>query len=70
MEITCGKCHIKNKIDDVKCKNNGSSGHHTTSYTYSANFICWRCKRENNATIFTDELDDTGEVLDYHITYN
>lgn len=70
MKISCGKCDVKNNVDDVKCCSNGSSGSHTTSYTYSVNFICWRCKHENNVTIHTDEVDDTGEVLDFHTIYN
>lgn len=70
MEVTCGKCDAKNNIDDVECSNNGSSGSHTTSYTYSAYFTCWRCKHENDVTIHTDESVETDEVLSSNTTYN
>lgn len=72
MDIVCGKCDANNNVNDndVDCSSNGSSGSHTTSYTYSANFTCWRCKRENDVTIHTDEVDDTREVLSSHIMYN
>lgn len=70
MEIACGKCDVGNNVNNVKCRSNGSSGNHTTSYTYSAKFVCWRCKHENNVTIDTNEVDDTGEVLDSHTTYS
>lgn len=70
MKIECGKCEAENNVNDVECSSNGSSGTHTTSYTYSAFFICWRCKHENDVTIHTDEDSDTGEVLSSDTTYN
>lgn len=70
MEIACGKCDVINNVNDVGCSNNGSSGSHTTSFTYTARFTCWRCKHENDVTIHTDESTETDEVLSSHTTYN
>lgn len=70
MDIACGKCKANNTVNGVECSNGGSSGSHTTFFTYTANFTCWRCKHENDVTIHNDESTETDEVLSSRTTYN
>ncbi|OZS41836.1 hypothetical protein [Photobacterium sanguinicancri] len=51
----------------LDCESNGSSGNHTTSYTYTGVITCDNCQIEHEVTINTDEVDDTGEVIDINI---
>ncbi len=44
-------------------ESNGSSGNHTTSYTYTGEVKCPECECSQNVGYITDELDDTGEIL-------
>lgn len=66
MQITCGECGgmIGVNFDELDRDCNGSSGSHTTSFTYSGDIKCLGCGTDNYVTIETDELDDTDEMLD------
>ncbi len=69
MGILCEKCNASNNAD-IDCSYNGVVGSNLASYTYSANFTCWRCKHENDVTIDTIESEETDEVLNPQIRYN
>ncbi|CAA2950567.1 Uncharacterised protein [Enterobacter cloacae] len=44
-------------------ESNGTSGNHTTSYTYTGEVKCPECECSQDVEYITDELDDTGEIL-------
>lgn len=69
MECRNETCINELEIDlsSLDCESNGSSGTHTTSYTYTGLIICDDCQAEHDVIIHTDELDDTGEVLSIDI---
>jgi len=69
MECLNVECTHEPQIDlsSLDCESNGSSGNHTTSYTYTGFIVCDKCKTECEVTVITDELDDTGEVLSIEI---
>jgi len=50
-------------LNDLDRESNGSSGTHTTSYTYSGAVECPHCETYNELEFETDEVDDTGEIL-------
>jgi hypothetical protein len=54
---------IEVDLNLLECESNGSSGSHTTSYTYTGTVICPECEHDTEVTIDTDECDDTGEIL-------
>ncbi len=66
MECKNETCAQELDIDlrSLNCENNGKSGTHTTSYTYTGIVTCDNCQTEHEVTIHTDEVDDTGEVLE------
>ena len=63
--MECEKCGFELDIDlnSLEYENNGSSGNHTTSFTYYGTLSCSNCSYDNEVTIDTDECDDTGEIL-------
>ncbi|EMJ7519433.1 hypothetical protein QPK77_08125 [Providencia rettgeri] len=61
-EPECG-CEIDVDLKTLECESNGSSGSHTTSYTYTGTVICPECEYENEVEFITEELDDTREIL-------
>lgn len=65
--IDCGNddcgCEIDVELSTLNSENNGSSGTHTTWYTYTGSVTCPECEYENEVTFTVDVLDDTGEVL-------
>lgn len=65
MECQNEECGEELNIDfsSLDCESNGSSGSHTTSYTYTGVVTCEACGEENEVTIDTDEVDDTDEIL-------
>ncbi len=68
MSIECNNenCGTEIEVDlnTLECTSNGSSGSHTTSYTYEGSVTCPECGTEHEVCIHTDEVDDTGEILD------
>lgn len=60
------ECGIEFEFDlnTLECESNGSSGTHTTSYTYSGEVTCPECGSSKEVSVDTDELDDTGEIVD------
>ncbi len=69
MECRNETCLNELEIDlsALNCVSNGSSGTHTTSYTYTGLVICGDCQTKHDVIINTDQLDDTGEILDIDI---
>lgn len=65
MECENEECGQELNIDYsyLDCENNGSSGNHTTSYTYTGIVTCDACGTENEVTIDTDEVDDIDDTL-------
>ncbi|MER0369787.1 hypothetical protein ABRZ72_20230 [Vibrio vulnificus] len=65
MECQNEECGEELNIDfsSLDRESNGSSGSHTTSYTYTGIVTCEACGAENEVTIDTDEVDDTDETL-------
>lgn len=63
---TCSK-ELEIDLSSLDCENNGKSGTHTTSYTYTGIVTCDDCQTEHEVTIHTDEADDTGEILESDI---
>ena len=65
MECANEKCRTEIDInwETLECENNGSSGNHTTSCTYTGIVTCGECGYEHDVTIDTDEDNDTGEIL-------
>ncbi len=67
MEINCGNSGCDNVITfslgQLHREGNGSSGSHTSSFTYSGKITCSRCNYENEVEYLTDEVDDTNEIL-------
>ncbi len=58
----CGRS-IEFSLGDLDCVSNGSSGTHTTSFTYSGEVTCLACGNVKDVSVDTDEVDDTGEIL-------
>ena len=61
----CNNCRTKFKIDysTLECENNGASGSHTTSYTYTGTLVCPNCNGENDVSFDIEKVNDTGEIL-------
>lgn len=59
------KCGIEFDVDlnMLEKESNGSSGTHTTSYTYTGTVQCPKCQYANEVSFLTDELNDTDEIL-------
>ncbi|EJE4150086.1 TPA: hypothetical protein ACVU30_003881 [Vibrio parahaemolyticus] len=58
----CGE-ELSIDFSSLDCENNGSSGTHTISCTYTGIVTCNACNTENEVTIDTDEDNDTGDIL-------
>ncbi len=65
MQCSNEKCENEFNIDlnSLNCESNGSSGSHTTSYTYTGVVTCQICNTEHDVSINADECDDTDEIL-------
>jgi len=67
--IDCSNESCENELDidlnSLECESNGSSGSHTTSYTYTGVVVCHDCSTELDVIINTDECDDTRDILSY-----
>lgn len=65
IKMECSNCSNEIDVDlsALECESNGSSGSHTTSYTYTGTVTCDECGAETEVTIVTDEENDTGEIL-------
>jgi len=67
--IDCSNENCENELDidlnSLECESNGSSGSHTTSYTYTGIVVCPDCSAEIDVIIDTDECDDTEDILSY-----
>lgn len=63
--IDCSNCETEFDVDLslLERESNGSSGNHTSSFTYTGAARCPHCQYENEVSFLTDELDDTGEIL-------
>jgi len=63
------ECGIEFNFDlaQLDKESNGSSGSHTTSYTYTGEVKCPECGCDQDVECITDELDDTGEILTIEI---
>ena len=68
IECTHEDCGISFEIDlnELEQESNGSSGSHTTSYTYEGTVSCPE-NHEQEVCIITDEVDDTGEILEVNV---
>lgn len=69
MECSNETCmnELKVNLSTLDRESNGSSGTHTTSYTYTGVITCDDCQTENEVTVDTDEVDDTGEIVSMDI---
>lgn len=69
--MNCSNNNCDNELEinlsDLECESNGSSGTHTSSYTYEGSITCPKCGEENEVVIDTDEDNDTGEILSQDI---
>lgn len=65
MECKKEQCDQELNINysSLDCESNGSSGTHTTSYTYTGIVTCDACGTKNEVIIDTDEDNDTNEIL-------
>jgi hypothetical protein len=65
--MNCSNPECEHDIDVdlslLDAESNGSSGSHTTSFTYTGTVTCPECEHDTEVTIDTDECDDTGEIL-------
>lgn len=65
IECSNEECGIEFDFDlaQLDKESNGTSGNHTTSYTYTGEVKCPECKCGQDVEYITDELNDTGEIL-------
>lgn len=57
----CGH-EIDVELKKLERESNGSSGSHTTFYTYTGTVMCPVCGYENEVEYITDEDNETGEI--------
>lgn len=58
----CGT-EIDVELSKLHCESNGSSGNHTTSYTYTGVVVCPECEHSHDVEYLTDESDETEDIF-------
>lgn len=51
------------ELSQLEKESNGSSGSHTTSYTYDGEVHCPECGQGQEVEYTTDESDETGDIF-------